>query len=49
MVQGIIAGGEKAILNAAEGAEDNFGEGKKDAEVLTDKDVCVVISASGKS
>lgn len=29
MVQGIIAGGEKAIRNAAEGAEDNFGAGEK--------------------
>ena len=47
MVQGIIAGGPKAILHAAEGAEDNFDEGKKDANILTDKDVCVVISASG--
>lgn len=47
MVQGIIAGGPKAILHAAEGAEDNFDEGKKDAKILTDKDVCVVISASG--
>lgn len=47
MVQGIIAGGPKAILHAAEGAEDNFDEGKKDANSLTDKDVCVVISASG--
>lgn len=47
MVQGIIAGGPKAILQAAEGAEDNFDEGKKDANILTDKDVCVVISASG--
>lgn len=47
MVQGIIAGGPKAILHAAEGAEDNFDEGKKDASILTDKDVCVVISASG--
>ena len=47
MVQGIIAGGSKAILHAAEGAEDNFDEGKKDASILTDKDVCVVISASG--
>ncbi len=46
-VQGIIAGGPKAILHAAEGAEDNFDEGKKDANILTDKDVCVVISASG--
>lgn len=47
MVQGIIAGGPKAILHAAEGAEDNVDEGKKDANILTDKDVCVVISASG--
>ena len=47
MVQGIIAGGEKAITSAAEGAEDNFDAGRKDADVLTDKDVCVVISASG--
>lgn len=47
MVQGIIAGGPKAILHSAEGAEDNFDEGKKDANILTDKDVCVVISASG--
>lgn len=47
MVQGIIAGGEKAILNAAEGAEDNFDAGKNDANIMTDKDVCVVISASG--
>lgn len=47
MVQGIIAGGQKAILHAAEGAEDSFDAGKKDANVLTDKDVCVVVSASG--
>lgn len=47
MVQGIIAGGEKAILTAAEGAEDNFDAGKNDANIMTDKDVCVVISASG--
>jgi N-acetylmuramic acid 6-phosphate etherase len=47
MVQGIIAGGEKALLTAVEGAEDNFAQGKEDANVLTQKDVCVVISASG--
>lgn len=47
MVQGVIAGGEKAITNAAEGAEDNFDAGREDANILTDKDVCVVISASG--
>lgn len=47
MVQGRIAGGKEALLFAVEGAEDNFEQGKKDASVLTDKDVCVVISASG--
>lgn len=47
MVTGIIAGGEKAIRTAVEGAEDNFELGEKDAEVLTKDDVCVVISASG--
>lgn len=47
MVQGIIAGGQKALLTAVEGAEDNFIDGKQDAQVLTDKDVCVVVSASG--
>lgn len=47
MVQGIIAGGRDAFVNAVEGAEDNFENGVKDAEVLTEKDVCVVVSASG--
>ena len=47
MVQGKIAGGERALLTAVEGAEDSFDAGKEDAKFLTDKDVCVVISASG--
>lgn len=47
MVQGIIAGGKEAFINAVEGAEDNFEAGIQDAKILTDKDVCVVISASG--
>lgn len=47
MVQGIIAGGDKAIRTSVEGAEDNFEQGREDAKVLTDKDVAVVISASG--
>ena len=47
MVQGFIAGGDKAFKIAVEGAEDNFELGEKDAEILTGKDVCVVISASG--
>ena len=47
MVQGFIAGGDKAIKLAVEGAEDNFETGRKDAEILTKNDVCVAISASG--
>ncbi len=47
MVTGIIAGGDKAIRTAVEGAEDNFELGENDAKILTDKDVCVAISASG--
>ena len=47
MVQGIMAGGDKAFKLAVEGAEDNYELGQKDAEILTDKDVCVAISASG--
>ena len=47
MVQGIIAGGDTALRLAVEGAEDNFELGVKDAQILTEKDVCVAISASG--
>lgn len=47
MVQGRIAGGKEALLYAVEGAEDNFEAGKEDANILTEKDICVVISASG--
>ena len=47
MVQGIIAGGDKALRLAVEGAEDNFDLGVKDAEILKKDDVCVAISASG--
>jgi len=47
MVQGIIAGGEAAFKTAVEGAEDNFDAGVKDAQILNEKDVAVVISASG--
>lgn len=47
MVQGIIAGGDTAMRKSVEGAEDNFELGREDAKVLTDKDVAVVISASG--
>ena len=47
MVQGIIAGGNDAMTKAVEGAEDSFVNGKRDAQVLTERDICVVISASG--
>ena len=47
LVQGIIAGGKEAFTSAVEGAEDNFDAGVEDAKILTNKDVCVVISASG--
>ena len=47
MVQGIIAGGDKAFKTPVEGAEDNFELGENDAKILTKDDVCVAISASG--
>lgn len=47
MVQGYMAGGDKAFRTAVEGAEDNFDFGYEDAKVLTADDVAVVISASG--
>lgn len=47
MVQGIIAGGDDALRLAVEGAEDNFDLGAEDAQILTENDVCVAISASG--
>ncbi len=47
LVTGIIAGGDKALRLAVEGAEDNFELGVKDAQILAKDDVCVVISASG--
>ena len=47
MVQGIIAGGDKAFKTPVEGAEDNFELGEQDAKILTKDDVCVAISASG--
>ncbi|RAI15820.1 MAG: N-acetylmuramic acid 6-phosphate etherase [Candidatus Melainabacteria bacterium] len=47
MVQGIMAGGEKAFKIAVEGAEDDYEAGRADADILTENDVAVVISASG--
>lgn len=49
LVIGIIAGGEKAITNAVEFAEDDRERGWKDllAYDITDKDVVIGIAASG--
>ena len=49
LVIGIIAGGEKAITNAVENAEDDNEQGWKDLEAynVSEKDVVVGIAASG--
>lgn len=49
MVQGLIAGGEKALLKAVEGAEDSEELGEKDLEDrdLSEKDIVIGIAASG--
>jgi N-acetylmuramic acid 6-phosphate etherase len=51
MVQGIIAGGERAIQHAVEGAEDDREAGKADLQQrqLTANDVVVGLSASGRT
>lgn len=47
MVQGIIAGGDRALRFAIEGAEDNFELGVCDSKILNKNDVCTLISSSG--
>lgn len=47
MVQGFIAGGEKALYEAVEGAEDNYEAGTCAGENIKKEDVVVLISASG--
>ena len=51
MVQAIIAGGERAIFTAVEGAEDNEELGREDLRQrqLTTADVVVGIAASGRT
>lgn len=51
MVQGLIAGGKKAMTMAVEGAEDSLELGKEDLEKvnLTSDDVVVGIAASGRT
>jgi len=49
MVQGVIAGGRRALTDAVEGAEDDFTQSAKDlrARKVSAKDVVVGIAASG--
>lgn len=51
LVQGIIAGGYKAVFKSVEGAEDNMGLAETDLKErnLTDKDVVCGIAASGRT
>lgn len=51
LVNGIIAGGERAITHAVEGAEDDEVQGQKDldAHTITRNDVVVGLSASGRT
>lgn len=51
MVIGLIAGGKEALVNAIEGAEDDYEQGKKDIENIhiTQNDVVVGITASGRT
>lgn len=51
MVVGIIAGGDTALRNAAEGAEDDYAQGQEDLMDigLKEKDVVVGIAASGRT
>ncbi|MFL2061614.1 N-acetylmuramic acid 6-phosphate etherase [Marinilactibacillus psychrotolerans] len=50
-VQGIIAGGEKAVLEAVEGAEDSEALAIKDLKdkKLNEKDILIGIAASGRT
>jgi N-acetylmuramic acid 6-phosphate etherase len=51
MVQGVIAGGRRALTNAVEGAEDDFARGAQDlrARRVSSSDVVVGLTASGST
>jgi N-acetylmuramic acid 6-phosphate etherase len=51
MVQGIIAGGEKALVSSIEGVEDSYAQGQQDlaARGVSARDVVVGIAASGRT
>lgn len=47
VIRSIIAGGEKALVEAVEGAEDDEEAGRKAVATITEKDLLLGISASG--
>lgn len=51
MVLGVMAGGERAMFRAAEGAEDHAGAGREDMKGigLSSRDILVGIAASGRT
>ena len=51
LVEGLIAGGEKAIFHAVEGAEDDFDQGREDLKhiAFSPKDILVGVAASGRT
>ncbi|WP_050180334.1 N-acetylmuramic acid 6-phosphate etherase [Domibacillus robiginosus] len=51
MVQGLIAGGERAFVKAVEGAEDDEAAGRLDLESrgLTEQDTVIGLAASGRT
>lgn len=51
LVIGLIAGGETALVNAVESAEDRAQDGRRDLQALslTERDVVVGIAASGRT
>lgn len=51
IVQGLIAGGERAFIHAVEGAEDSKELGREDLvnKNLTEKDIVIGIAASGQT
>jgi N-acetylmuramic acid 6-phosphate etherase len=49
MVQGIIAGGKRAVFRAVEGAEDGDGSGEISTHRVSSRDVVVGIAACGKT
>ncbi len=49
LVRAVIAGGEKAITTAVEGAEDDEDAGRRAVQDVTDRDMVLGITASGRT